>query len=349
MSLSLDLDLSGVRVVRTDSLIECQDIDKAFHEAGAKLVLLPDSTTEADLCKAVKEAQLLLMCYTPISSKVIDSAQRLKGIVKYGVGIDAIDIPAASRRGIPVVNVPEYAESTVAEGAFCLLLALLKRLLPITGAMQKNGWIDPASIWLGDDVRDRTIGIVGTGRIGCAFARMAHFGFGARVIGYDPNVSRETMALSGINKVDDLHTLLAAADVISLHSVLNNDTRTMIGPHEFASMQCHPIFINVSRGALVDEDALINALNTGQISAAALDVFSQEPLDRIDHPLATLFGRENVILFPHLTFFTRSAMRRLSEDTLARCREILSGDTLTIRSTDPRLTVQAESLHVKLE
>ena len=114
-------------------------------------------------------------------------------------------------------------------------------------------------------------------------------------------------------------------------------------------MQCHPIFINVSRGALVDEDALINALNTGQISAAALDVFSQEPLDRIDHPLATLFGRENVILFPHLTFFTRSAMRRLSEDTLARCREILSGDTLTIRSTDPRLTVQAESLHVKLE
>ena len=351
VSFSLDLDLSGVRIVRTDSLIECSDIDNAFFEAGADLVLVPDGVTESDLCHAVKDAQLLLMCYTPVTSKVINSAPRLKGIVKYGVGIDAIDIPAATVQGVPVVNVPDYAESTVAEGAFCVLLALLKRLLPINAAVQEYGWIDPTSSWLGDDVRDRTIGVIGAGRIGCAFARMAHFGFGARVIGYDPYVSKDTMALSGVEKVDDLHALLSDADVVSMHNVLNSETRTMIGPLEFAAMHRQPVFINVSRGALIDDNALVSALDSGQISAAGLDAYAHEPLDRIKHPLATLFDRDNVILLPHLTFFTRSAMRRLSEDTLARCREVLADEPVLIRSSDPRLVAQAEAeaLHVRLQ
>ena len=349
MSFSLELDLSGIRIVRTDSLIECIDIDNALIEASAELVLLPDGVSEADLCNAVHDAQLILMCYTPITSTVIDNAPQLKGIVKYGVGIDAIDIPAATARGIPVVNVPDYAESTVAEGAFCLLLALQKRLLPITNAMHQHGWIDPATAWLGDDVRDKTIGVIGAGRIGCAFARMAHYGFGATVIGYDPYVSRDNMALAGIDKVDDLHELLAGADVVSIHSVLTSQTRTMIGPSEFAAMHRRPVFINVSRGALVDEDALIKAIDSGQISAAGLDVYANEPLNRLDHPLATLFGRDNVILLPHLTFFTHAAMRKLSEDTLARCREVLSGEPVVIRSSDPRLVTQAGALHVRLE
>ena len=117
-----------MKAVRTDSELECPGIDAGLRARGVELVTVPDGIAEADLAAAVADADLLLMCYTPITARVIDAAPKLKGIVKYGVGIDAIDIKAATRRGIPVVNVPEYAEETVAEGAFALMIALAKRL-----------------------------------------------------------------------------------------------------------------------------------------------------------------------------------------------------------------------------
>ena len=112
-----------MKAVRTDRELECPRIDAGLRARGVELVTLPDSVTEAELAREVADADLLLMCYTPVTPRVIESAPRLKGIVKYGVGIDAIDIAAARRRGIPVVNVPDYAEKTVAEGAFTLLIA----------------------------------------------------------------------------------------------------------------------------------------------------------------------------------------------------------------------------------
>ena len=347
--LSPDLDLSGVCIVRTDAEIECPDIDEAFQSAGAELVLLPGNISESTLCEAVRDASLLLMCYTPITASVIKSATCLKGIVKYGVGIDAIDINTATRQGIPVVNVPEYAESTVAEGAFCLMLSLMKKLMPISQAMQRNGWVDPQSCWLGNDIRGKCVAIVGVGRIGRAFARMAGHGFGARVIGFDPHVTAETMDADGIQKFDTLHTLLHHADVVSIHSVLNDSTQSMMGPAEFSAMHRQPILINVARGALVDDKALLHALDTGQIRAAGLDVFTHEPLNQGAHPLAGLFGRNNVILLPHLTFYTHEAMQRLSENTLARSQEILSDTPVTIRSSDPRLIAQNGVLNVRLD
>jgi len=344
----IDINLRGIRIVRTDAEIDCPLIDAALREAGAELILL-DGDVDADtLCHALREAHLLLMCYTPISATIIDCAKRLRGIVKYGVGIDAIDIAAATAAGIPVVNVPEYAEQTVAEGAFCLMLSLMKRLLPMQAAMQQQGWFAPETPWLGHDINGKRVAIVGTGRIGCAFARMAGAGFGADVVGYDPYVSREAMASRGIRKFDDLQHMLKEADVVSMHTVLNPDTAAMIGPAEFAAMKKRPVFINVSRGALVDEAALIDALDTGQISAAGLDVFANEPLNRNTHPLACLYGRDNVILLPHMTFFTHEAMHRLSKDTLARCVEILDGRSVTIRSTDPRLRGQENVLDITL-
>jgi D-3-phosphoglycerate dehydrogenase len=345
----MGLDLSGVRIVRTDAEIDCPAIDAALCSAGAELVLLPGDTNESKLCEVIRDASLLLMCYTPITAAVIQSATRLQGIVKYGVGIDAIDIDTAIRHGIPVVNAPDYAESTVAEGAFCLILALAKRLLPISQAMQENGWIDPSSQWLGNDIRDKCVAIIGAGRIGRALARMAGKGFGARIIAYDPHVAAKAMLADGIQKVDDLHELLHQADVVSMHTVLNDSTRLMVGQAEFAAMHRKPIFINVSRGALVDESALLHALNSGQIRAAGLDVYTDEPLDRSSHRLAGLFSRDNVILLPHMTFYTHEAMQRLSEDTLARCRELLNGSRVTIRSSDPRLLAQHGVLNVGIE
>ena len=250
-----------IKVVRTDQELECPHLDDALRDRGVELVLLPDGTSEDELVRETRNASLILMCYTPITARVIDEAKALKGIVKYGVGIDAIDIEAAKARKIPVVNVPEYAEETVAEGAFALLIALAKKLRPLQKAMDETGWVWPTSQWQGSDISGKTLGP------------------GALVI-------------------------------------------------------------HAARGAIVDEAALIEALRSGQIGGAGLDVFSQEPLALSGHPLSPLFKMDNVILTPHFTFFTHEAMQRLEEDTLARCDEILQGKPVLVKSTDPRLRGQ---------
>ena len=154
-------------IVRTDRELEVPHVDAALRAAGHELVLLPDGMSRRRArSHALREADLLLMCYTPITARVIESAPRLKGIVKYGVGIDAIDIEAAKARGIPVVNIPEYAEETVAEGAFALMIALAKKLKPIQRAMDETGWAWPTAQWMGLDLSGKTLGLVGVGRIG---------------------------------------------------------------------------------------------------------------------------------------------------------------------------------------
>jgi D-3-phosphoglycerate dehydrogenase len=333
-----------MKAVRTDRELECPEIDAGLRARGVELVTLPDGISEEALAREVADADLLLMCYTPITERVIAAATRLKGIVKYGVGIDAIDIPAAMARGIPVVNVPEYAEETVAEGAFALMIALARRMPEIGRAMQSEGWIWPAQRWLGRDIAGATLGLVGAGKIGRSMARMAGQGFRARVLGYDPHVGAEAMAAAGIEKVDDLHAMLRQCDFVSLHCVLNAATRHVIGRAELACLKPGAILVNVSRGALIDEAALVEAVLAGRLGGGGLDVYSQEPLAREGHLLSPLFGRDDVILFPHLTFFTVEAMQRLSDDTLARCFEVLDGKPVQIRSHDPRLRAQTHNV-----
>ena len=138
--------------------------------------------------------------------------------------------------------------------------------------------------------------------------------------------------------------MLRACDFVSIHCVLNEKTRGLIGKAELACLKPSAIIVNVSRGALIDEAALVEAVVAGRIGGAGLDVYSVEPLSRSTHPMRALFDRDNVILFPHLTFFTREAMRRLEDDTLARCFEILDGRPVTIRSNDPRLRAQTSGV-----
>ena len=331
---------SRCKAVRTDAELECPHLDAGLRARGIELVLLPDGVAEADLAREVGDADILLMCYTPVTARVIDTAQRLKGIVKYGVGIDAIDIEAARARRIPVVNVPEYAERTVAEGAFTLLLALARKLAPMHAAMRRDGWLWPSAPWLASDVAGKTLGLVGVGRIGRSMAQMAGAGFNARVLGYDPHVSAEDMRTAGVQKRDHLHSMLGESDFVSIHCVLNESTRGLIGEAEFAAMKPGAILINVSRGALIDEAALLRALHGGRLGGAGLDVYTNEPLARAGHPLSALFDMDNVILTPHLTFYTREAMQRLEEETLQRCDELLSGSPVLVKSRDPRLTSQ---------
>jgi len=329
-----------IKIVRTDRELECPGIDSELQATGAELVLLPENIDEDQLIEAVRDADLLLMCYTPITAKVIHAAKNLKGIVKYGVGIDAIDIAAARARRIPVVNVPEYAEETVAEGAFAMLIALAKKLMPVHNEVQSTGWAWPTSKWLGNDLAGKTLGIIGVGRIGRSMARMAGAGFRMKVLGYSPAVDEETMQKCAIQKQSDLNQMLSQCDFVSIHCVLNDETHHLIGETELACMKSTAVLINSSRGAIVDEQALLKALTTGQIAGAGLDVFSQEPLMLTGHPLSALYGMDNVILSPHLTFYTEESMARLEEETLTRCFEMLEGRPVQIKSGDPRLVSQ---------
>ncbi|MCP4979462.1 MAG: C-terminal binding protein [Gammaproteobacteria bacterium] len=329
-----------MKIVRTDRELECPQVDEALLATGAELVLLAESVSESELVEAVRDADLLLMCYTAITAEVINSATRLKAIIKYGVGIDAIDIEAAKTRRIPIVNIPEYAEETVAEGAFSLMIALAKKLIPVHNTMQQDGWAWPTAIWMGGDLAGKTLGLIGVGRIGRSMARMAGSGFRMQVLGYSPHTSTEDMHNFGVARIEDLRDMLVQCDFVSVHCVLNEETRDLIGKAEFSSMKSSAFLINTSRGAVVNEQELLNALKTGQIAGAGLDVFSQEPVTQSGHLLSELYQMENVILMPHLTFYTRESMARLEAETLQRCFEALNGKPLQISSQDPRLLSQ---------
>ena len=329
-----------MKVVRTDRKLQTPIVDAALRGAGHELVLLPDGTSERELVSHVRDADLLLTCYQPVTRAVVEAATRLKGIVKYGVGVDAIDIPAASGRGIPVVNVPEYAERTVAECAIALMMALARRLPPLLKHMDEKGWAWPEPAWMGSDIAGQTVGIIGLGRTGRSFARIAGAGFQARVLAHDPYVNREEMHRLGVMKIDRLEDLLRQADFVSVHAVLNDETRHLLGRNELGQMKRSAFLINVSRGEIIDEHALLSALQDGRIAGAGLDVFGLEPLDRNEHPLAALYDMPNVIMTPHLAFYTMQAMERLEREVLERCLEVLEARPVTVKSDDPRLRGQ---------
>lgn len=333
-----------MKIIRTDSKLETPALDKALRDMGHDLHLLPDGVAEDDLIMALRDADLLLMCYTPITRRVIEAASNLRGIVKYGVGIDAIDIPAARDHRVTVVNIPEYAEETVAEGAFALMIALAKKLTALNTQMNAHGWAWPEPTWLGSDIAGKTLGIIGFGKIGRSMARMAGLGFRARVIVYSPHTSEAEMRAAGVEKCQTLPDLLSQSDFVSIHCVLNDETHHLIGEAELRMMKPSAFLINVSRGAIVDEVALLRAIDEKWIAGAGLDVFSDEPLTRQGHPMSALYERANVILSPHLTFYTAEAMERLERETLERCVELLTGKDVLIKSTDPRLRAQTKGV-----
>ncbi len=326
------------KVVRVDRELEMPHTDATLRAWGGSLVTLPDGTPEEVLAREVADADLLLMCYAPITARVIAGATRLKAIVKYGVGIDAIDIDAARAHGIPVVNVPAYAEETVAEGAFMLLMALAKRVKPLQRQMEREGWAWPEARWLAHDLAGRTLGLVGLGRIGRSMARMAS-AFRMTTLAYNPGLAPHDVP-AGVTLCDTLADMLPRCDAVSIHCTLNPGSRHLMGAAQFAAMKPGAWLVNVSRGEICDEAALVEALRSGQLGGAGLDVYGREPLALSGHPLSALFGMDNVLLWPHLTFYTREAMQRLEQETLARCLEALRGEPITVASHDPRLRAQ---------
>ena len=220
------------------------------------------------------------------------------------------------------------------------MLAIARKFKPLQREMETRGWAWPTARWLASDLAGTTLGLVGMGRIGANVARMAGCGFRMKVLGFDPYVDGEQMARRGVEKRDDLHDMLAQCDIVSVHAVLTPETTHLLGERELASMKSSAILVNVSRGAIVDETALVRALQSNRIAGAALDVYSDEPLAKAAHTLSPLYAMDNVLLWPHLTFYTAEAMRRLEDETLERCFEMLEGRPVLVKSHDPRLRSQ---------
>jgi phosphoglycerate dehydrogenase-like enzyme len=250
------------------------------------------------------------------SQAVLDSAdaKELKLISRWGVGYDAVDIPAATSRGIVVAYTPGLLSETVADLTFALLLSLARRVHIGHMQMSRGDWM-PA--W-GVDVFGKTLGIIGCGRIGQAVARRAA-AFNMRLLGHDlcPETTPKT---AGVRFVS-LDELLESSDFISLHASLTTNSRGMLGKTQFRKMKPTAFLINTARGALIDETALAVALQEGWIAGAALDVFVQEPLP-VDHPLRTA---PNVLLTPHFASFARETGERVSTTAAQAIIDLMNG------------------------
>lgn len=306
------------KILRTDA--ELFIIEQYLDELSAVAdVVTTESYDEDELAIAAQDADLILTCYTNISAKVIAGAPNLKGIVKYGVGTDAIDIEAATEAGVMVVNCPDYGSDTVADHAFALMISLARKIPVLDRALRDNAWVWPELEYLGVDLSGKTIGLVGFGRIGRCMSRRAE-GFGMTRLVCDPYVEPESVAEFGV-QFATLDDLLERADFVSIHCVLTPETTGLIDALSFERMKETAYLIDVSRGAVVDEEALIRAIDDKQIAGAGFDVFADEPLTP-DYPL---LGRDNVILTPHLAWWTKEAFERVELDTVTAVREILGG------------------------
>lgn len=285
-------------------------------------IKIADRIDEQSLIEAAKDVDVILVVYAKITEKIINSAPKLKGIVRYGIGVDNVDVQAASRRKIPVANVPDYCIGTVADHTFALLLALNRKVL-LADKMLRTGkcarWTSPDLKLMGLDLEGKTLGLIGIGKIGSAVAKRAK-GFGMKVIAYDPYVPKETAEALGIT-LTDFETLLQTSDFISIHVPLTRETRGMIGEKELKRMKKTAYIINTARGPIIQEKALYQALKNGWIAGAALDVYEKEPPDS-DNPL---FELENVVLTPHIAYYTKEAIRRLEMSVVEEAIRILQG------------------------
>ena len=305
-------------VLRTDAELEMGASWDAEAKRGFQVLTAEQDQVET-FVRLVPEADLIFTCYAPITAEVFAAGRRLRGIVKYGVGVDSIDLEAASKLGIPVAHCPDYGTDTVADQAFALLISSARRITQIDREMRKAGWLWPATEYQGVDVAGKTLGIIGFGRIGKAMARRAA-GFGLRCLVYDPFVPHDLEGWDNL-RFTQLDEVLQEADFLSLHCVLTDQTRHIIDRCALQQMKNKAILVNVSRGALIDQAALIEALESGQIAGAGFDVFENEPLDQT-HPYYEL---DKVILSPHFAFYTQEAYQRLESQCLTAITELLAG------------------------
>ena len=285
--------------------------------AGAELVLA-QSFTAADLVANAADADAILVQYAQITAEIMDALPRLRAIGRYGVGVDSIDVAAATARGIAVCNVPDYGTESVSDHAIGMALAAA-RGIPRLDRGIRAGSFDLAAVRPLFQTRGRVFGVIGLGLIGTATARKAA-GLGYEVIGFDTAAEPGAATFHGFASVS-LAELLERSQVVSLHTPLTDVTRGMIGSDQLARMRSDAILVNTSRGGVVDGVALVEALRTGSILGAAIDVHESEPLSAGD-PLTQF---DSVVLTPHLAWYTEESYDELKRRTVANVVEICAG------------------------
>lgn len=268
-------------------------------------VLLKTGMNEEELVKTVPDFDAIVVrSATKVTRKAIEAAKNLKLIIRAGIGLDNIDVTTAKERGIEVANTPAATSISVAEHTFGLMLAAVRKHGQANLSMKAHRW--EKKILSGTELYDKTLGIIGFGRIGQEVAKRA-FAFGMKVIFYDIIKIDTSLDAEQVS----LDELLSTADIITLHIPLTNETKYMIGEKEFAKMKDGVVLINAARGGIVDEKALLNALNSGKVGAAALDVFEKEPpedFSLIDHP--------QVIATPHIGAAAEEGQKRAGSEVV---------------------------------
>ncbi|MGB9662753.1 MAG: hydroxyacid dehydrogenase [Moorellaceae bacterium] len=301
-------------------------IVQPIHESGMQLFgddfevkVAPDPSIET-VKREIKGVEGVIVRTAPFPREIIEAADRLKVIARHGVGVDNIDVQAATEKGILVLNTPDANAVSVAEHTLTAIGALAKRLVPMDRATRKGNW-EMRNEYKAIDLDGKVLGLVGLGRIGTLVAKKASAAFNMKVIAYDPYVSRSIAEENGITLYDDLDRVFREADVVSLHTPLTSETKGLVNAARIFMMKPTAFLINFSRGEVVDEQALYEALKRGTIAGAALDVFQEEPPPR-HHPL---FELDNVLLSPHSAALTQECVVRMATGAAQGVLDVLSG------------------------
>src|SRR5687768_17244277 len=308
-----------MKVVVTDYLFGNLKSEKAALAGLAEITSFRTFPGEDALVETARDAEGLILTQAPITAGVIDRLEKCKVIVRYGVGVDTIDLPAATRKGIMVVNLPAYCTDEVADHTLTLALALIRKLPQSMDYLRSGGWThEPLRSF--HRLSTLTLGLYGFGRIGRAVAQRAK-GFGFRLIGCDPYVSDEIFDTYGVDRVME-EALLAGSDVLSLHMPVTEETRNRLSSERLSRLKQGALIVNTARGGLIDTSALIEVLESGQVGGAALDVLDIEPIPA-DHPI---WQRQNVILTPHLAWYSEESLLQLQRDAGMECARALRGE-----------------------
>lgn len=296
---------------------------KDFNEAAIELarrefddVEVDSLDTEERLIQKLKGKDVLLVRSKPqVTKKAIDSADSLKAICRPGVGLNNIDVEAAKAKGVKVINTPEATTISVAELTLCLAISMLRKVPAAHASVKAGKW--ERSRFEGNELHGKTFGIMGFGKIGKAVAdRLKPFGL--NLVVYDPFVEREVAEPFGVTKVDDLYDFLGQCDLLSIHIALTPQTRGILGAREFAAMKRGSYFLNLARGELVDTQALHEALSSGHLAGAGLDVFEKEP--PVGNPILQL---DNVVMTPHQGANTFEGQSRAMAEGIRKIKEAL--------------------------